>query len=93
MQPLDPAYTYTSPERPTIFGLRQSALVEIFLLLAVMLFLDIVAFDHTRYWDVNPHPFWLIVLFISCKYGTGRASSLHCFAARPCWWGTCRSIR
>src|ERR1700729_793544 len=75
--------TYTSPARATVLGLRLSALVEILLALGIMLFIDIAAFDRTRFWGVNPHPFWLIVLFIACKYGTKEAiiSALVCTLA------------
>lgn len=65
--------TYTSPTRATVLGLRLSALVEILLSLAIMMFIDIAAFGGHRFWDANPHPFWLIVLFIACKYGTKEA--------------------
>lgn len=63
-------YTYVAPARPKILGLRRSALLEIVLAFALLLALDYFAFDRTRFWDVNPHPFWFVVLFVSCKYGT-----------------------
>ncbi len=70
MQTLEVTRSYTQPERPTVFSLRSSAVAEIILSLVILLLLDSIMFDRTRYFDVNPHPFWLIVLFISCKYGT-----------------------
>jgi hypothetical protein len=66
-------HLFDKPKRRTIFGLRASALLEIVIALAVLLLLDVVVFDHTRYWSVNPHPFWFVVLFIACKYGTAEA--------------------
>ncbi|HEU5046406.1 MAG TPA: GAF domain-containing protein [Rickettsiales bacterium] len=62
--------SYTPPERPTILGMRLSALLEIAIALVVMLLIDAIWLDHTRYWSFNPHPFWFVVLFIACKYGT-----------------------
>ena len=52
----------TRPARPMIFGLRRSALVEIALFLAVALAFDMLVLDGARYRDVQPHPFWALVL-------------------------------
>jgi hypothetical protein len=61
---------FVKPERPKLLGLRRSALLEIVLSLAILLAVDFFFADGTRFWDVNPHPFWFVVLFMSCKYGT-----------------------
>lgn len=58
-------------EKPkTIGGMRASALAEIALFFILMLLLDQLALDGTRYWSAEPHPFWIIVLLIACQYGT-----------------------
>ncbi len=51
-------------------GLRQSALVEILLMIVAFVVFDFVFLDGNRFWDVNPHPFWFIVLIVACKYGS-----------------------
>lgn len=54
----------------TIMGLRVSAIIETILMLIVLVVIDLLFFDHTRFWDVNPHPFWIPVLLIAGQYGT-----------------------
>jgi hypothetical protein len=66
----DQTQTFVKPERPKILGLRRSAILEIALSLIILLVIDYAFFDHTRFWNVNPHPFWFVVLFVACKYGT-----------------------
>lgn len=56
-----------------IFGLRRSAILEAILILGVLTVIDSVFFDGTRFFDVNPHPFWIAVLLIAAQYGTGEA--------------------
>lgn len=56
--------------KPTVFGLRRSALIEITLFLALALALDIFALDGTRFRAIQPHPFWLLILLVSVQYGT-----------------------
>jgi polysaccharide biosynthesis protein PelD len=53
-----------------LLGLRRSAWVEIVLFLTVALVLDQTVFQGVRYWDVAPHPFWILVILISAQYGT-----------------------
>jgi hypothetical protein len=57
-------------EAKRIARLRVSALVEIAIFLAFMLLLDYAASDGTRFWDVSPHPYWIIVLLVAVQYGT-----------------------
>lgn len=75
--------TYVIPKRKTVLGIRRSAWLEIALALVVLLALDLFIFQTHRYWDINPHPFWFIVLLISSKYGTkeGLVSALLCTIA------------
>lgn len=53
-----------------IAGLRLSALIEIVLFFAIMVVMDVMGMDGHRFWSVEPHPYWIIVLLISVQYGT-----------------------
>lgn len=59
-----------SLEQPRILGIRVSALVEMLMGLVVITLLDAFVFSSDRFWDVNPHPFWIVVLIIAAQYGT-----------------------
>jgi len=69
--------------KPTLFGFRRSAIIEIVLFLAVALALDIFALDGNRFRDAHPHPFWLLILLIAVQYGTaeGMAAAVGCTLA------------
>jgi hypothetical protein len=56
--------------RPYLWGIRTSALLEIGLFLLVALFIDAMFGHADRFMDVNPHPFWVIVLAVTIQYGT-----------------------
>lgn len=56
-------------EQRHIFGLRVSAIVEIGLFLLVALILDAIFGGGDRYWGVEPHPFWIIVILVAAQYG------------------------
>ncbi|MFQ5849291.1 MAG: GAF domain-containing protein [Candidatus Binatia bacterium] len=61
----------TSQKKPRNFlGLRGTALIEIGLFHSLAVGIDYHFFDGSRYWQVRPHPFWVIVLLISIQYGT-----------------------
>ncbi len=45
-------------------GLRVSAIVETLLMLVAFFIVDVVFFDGNRFIDVNPHPFWVVVLHL-----------------------------
>ncbi len=51
-------------------GFRSIALFEIVVFLAICLGVDWLWFDGTRFADVSPHPFWIVVLLISVGYGS-----------------------
>lgn len=53
-----------------ILGIRVSAIVETLLMLVALIVIDAVFFDGNRFFDVNPHPFWIVVLLIAVQYGT-----------------------
>lgn len=59
-----------SLDQPRILGIRVSALVEMLIGLVVLTLIDAFAFSGDRFWDVNPHPFWIVVLIIAAQYGT-----------------------
>jgi polysaccharide biosynthesis protein PelD len=56
--------------RTYIAGLRLSAVIEIVLFFVIMLVMDAMGMDGKRFWGVEPHPYWIIVLLISSQYGT-----------------------
>lgn len=61
----------TEKKEPTrVAGIRVSALVEAFGLLIVLTLIDVFFAGTHRFWDVNPHPFWIVVILISAQYGT-----------------------
>lgn len=56
------------PER--IFGLRSTAIFETIAFLSVVVFLDYFFGKGTRFTNLAPHPFWIIVLLVTVQYGT-----------------------
>ena len=60
-------------EQPRILGIRLSAIVEMVVGLIVLVAIDAFLGAGNRFWDVNPHPFWIVVLVIAVQYGTGEA--------------------
>jgi hypothetical protein len=64
--------TTTPPqEHPRFLGIRVSALVEMVIGFVALLVIDYFFGAGNRFWDVNPHPFWIVVLLIAAQYGTG----------------------
>lgn len=51
-------------------GINVSAFVEICIFFIIALLLDYYFYQGNRYWDLAPHPFWLIIILISTQYGT-----------------------
>ncbi|MDT8445672.1 MAG: hypothetical protein RRB13_02090 [bacterium] len=49
---------------------RLSAFLEILLFLGLALLFDYLAGAGERFWNVSPHPFWIIILLIAIQYGT-----------------------
>lgn len=60
-----------SHDEPRILGLRRSALLEMLLGLIALVVIDKMFGAGNRFWGVNPHPFWVVVLLIAAQYGTG----------------------
>ncbi len=63
----------TDKEQRRIFGIRPIAIAEALGMLIILTLLDLLVFDGNRFWDVNPHPFWIPVLLIAVQYGTNEA--------------------
>ncbi len=57
-------------DRKTWLGIRVVAFAEIAILLAFILIIAMFAGDTERFRNVNPHPFWLVILLPACQYGT-----------------------
>lgn len=70
-------------DHPRFLGIRVSAILEMVLGLAILLAIDFFLGAGNRFWDVNPHPFWIVVLFIAAKYGVGEGI-LAAIAASIC---------
>lgn len=62
--------TVTKKEPARIIGIRLSAIVEVIGLLVILTVIDVAFFDGNRFWNVNPHPFWIPVLLVAAQYGT-----------------------
>ena len=63
----------TQPEPVSSRGLRLSAVIEAVGLLVILLLVDGLLVHSHRYWNVNPHPFWIPVLLVAAQYGTKEA--------------------
>ena len=74
---LDATKPATLVRRPL---LRRVALVEIVVFLGGALLLEQLLLDGNRFHDIQPHPFWILVVLISVQYGTrmGLVSALAC---------------
>lgn len=53
----------------TTMGLRTIAVVEAVLLLSAIVIVDLISGSGNRFFDVSPHPFWIVVLLVSAQYG------------------------
>ncbi|MCB1740669.1 MAG: GAF domain-containing protein [Gammaproteobacteria bacterium] len=77
---VDPPHATSEQQQPTVleaatpasvFGVRASAIAELCGLLAVLVLFDLWLFSGNGYWEVEPHPFWAIVILLSVQYGSG----------------------
>ena len=59
--------------KTNIFGLRLSAILEIILGLVLLVAIDQLFFAGDMFWDVNPHPFWIVVIIVAAQYGANEA--------------------
>ena len=68
MTDLPTAEQPASPPAPRrVLGVRAIAWLEIVLFFAVVLSVDFLLLDGDRFWDVRPHPFWLIVILLAAS--------------------------
>ncbi len=54
---------------PKILGLQRSAWIEIGIFFLSMWLLALFFHLKINYWDISPHPFWIVVLLVSAQYG------------------------
>lgn len=59
--------------RPAILGIRSAAIIETLVPLILLLLFDALFFDGTRFWGINPHPFWIPVVLVAGKHGSVEA--------------------
>jgi len=65
------AKIYTTESEPaTLLGVRVSAIIETIAFLAVLLLIDLAFGGGDRYFTMQPHPFWVIVVLAAVQYGT-----------------------
>ena len=64
----------------TMLGVRAMAWLEIVLFFAAALAVDFLLLEGNRFWEVRPHPFWLIVILVAVQYGAN-ASLVAALAA------------
>ena len=57
-------------EPARILGIRLSAIIEAVGLLVILTIVDAIFYQGNRFWDMNPHPFWIVVLMLAVQYGT-----------------------
>ena len=65
-----PPDTSVDSEAPVTHAVRRNALFEIVGFLAVFVAVDFAFLGGDGYWEVKPHPFWIIVLFVASQYGS-----------------------
>lgn len=51
-------------------GMRRSAILETTLFLFLAVLWDVFLGEGDRFWTINPHPFWAIIVLVSAQYGT-----------------------
>ncbi len=78
--------SYSVPQQSSrLFNLRTSALMEIGIFFLVALIIDFFFFSGNRFVNISPHPFWIIVVFISAKYGAAEGL-VAAFASLTVLW-------
>jgi len=50
-------------------NIRKIVIIELFVIYTVLMLIDYLFFQGSRFSEVNPHPFWIPVLLIACQYG------------------------
>lgn len=59
--------------KTSILGLRVKAIIEAVLGLLILVLIDQLAGSGNMFWDVNPHPFWIVVILLAAQYGANEA--------------------
>jgi polysaccharide biosynthesis protein PelD len=74
-------------EEPAVIGVRYVALAEIAGFLVLALAIDLAFGSGMRFAELNPHPYWIIVLLMASFYGTneGLAAALASAIALLAW--------
>ena len=57
-------------EHKRFAGLRSAALIEMGIFFVIALLIDLFFLDGNRYWPMEPHPFWVVVILMAVQYGT-----------------------
>jgi GGDEF domain-containing protein len=65
----------------------RSVVVEIALVLGAVIACDLWLGDGTRFWSVEPHPFWIAVVLMAAQYGTAEALVAAAVASVALLWG------
>ncbi|MES2984661.1 MAG: GAF domain-containing protein [Pseudomonadota bacterium] len=60
--------------------MRVSAIVEMLVLLVILTLVDAFVLNGHRFWDMNPHPFWIPVLLMAAQYGAAEGLLAALFA-------------
>jgi len=53
------------------FGIRLTAIIEMTVILGALIAFDSFAGEGDRFLNIQPHPFWVVVLLIAAQYGLG----------------------
>ncbi|MFT6835217.1 MAG: hypothetical protein ACJA0H_001253 [Francisellaceae bacterium] len=56
-----------------ILGLRASAIIEIIIFIVVLLIIVIMSGNTNRFFDINPSPYWIIIILIAAQYGVNES--------------------
>lgn len=56
-----------------VFGLRLSALIEMILGLLILVLIDQFVGPANAFMQVQPHPFWIVIVLIAAQYGVNEA--------------------
>jgi len=59
--------------KPYILGLRASAIIEIIIFIVVLLIIVIMSGNTNRFFDINPSPYWVIIILIAAQYGVNES--------------------
>ena len=61
---------FKTETKSKFLGVRTSAIIEILFFFLFLFLIGFVIGKPFNYFDISPHPFWIIVILISAQYGT-----------------------